>query len=54
MVASFVEVGKNNSLQVDSKDLNELFDDIIIITKHNITVGGINDLETILTKAGVD
>lgn len=55
VVASFVEIEKNISSQpIDNKDLNELFDDITIITKNNIAFGGINDLENILTKAGID
>jgi len=54
-MASFVDIEKNSdNLVVSNRDISELFDDIVIINKNKITVGGINDLQNLLTKSGVD
>lgn len=55
VAASFVDIEKNmDNLMHGNQDLNELFDDIKIISKNNFTVDGLEGLKNILNNSGID
>jgi len=55
VMASFVDIEKNKDNIIDNNfDLNDLFDDIEIITKKSIAEDGIEGLKLILETHGVD
>lgn len=53
VLASFVDIEKNMTDLMDDKNLNELFDDIKIISKSNFTNDGLEGLKSVLINSGV-
>lgn len=50
-----MDIEKNMHTLVDcDKNLNDLFDDIKIISKNNFTVSGLQGLKSTLTNSGIE